>query len=46
MSQVVDDISLQARLRPDKIALHDLAGDRFWTYAELDDVVAGSQAMP
>ncbi len=40
MSQIVDDINLQAGLRPDKIALHDLAQDRYWTYSGLDDVVA------
>jgi fatty-acyl-CoA synthase len=33
---LVDDIAVQARLQPKKIAVIDLASDRRWTYAELD----------
>ncbi|MCG8440302.1 MAG: AMP-binding protein, partial [Caulobacterales bacterium] len=39
-----DAISLQARLRPATVALHDLTTDRRWTYAEADLAVSSAVA--
>ncbi len=36
---------MQARLRPDKAAIADLASGRTWTYAQLDEYVARSAAF-
>lgn len=40
MAAPVDDLGMQARLRPDALAVADLTSDRRWTYAEFDDAVA------
>ncbi|PQA87678.1 AMP-binding protein [Hyphococcus luteus] len=40
MSVCADDLGLQARLRPGKLAVADLASGRRWTYGELDIAVA------
>lgn len=40
MSALVDDLGLQARRRPDALAIADLTSDRRWTYAAFDSAVA------
>ncbi|WP_375206531.1 AMP-binding protein [Hyphococcus sp.] len=40
MPRPVDDIGMQARLRPGALAVSDLTSDRRWTYAEFDQAVA------
>lgn len=40
MAAPVDDLGLQARLRPDALAVADLTWDRSWTYAGFDGAVA------
>ncbi|MFC2954200.1 AMP-binding protein [Marinicaulis aureus] len=40
MPRPVDDIGMQARLRPGALAVSDLTSDRRWTYAEFDLAVA------
>ncbi|WP_428408728.1 AMP-binding protein [Hyphococcus sp.] len=40
MAAPVDDLGMQARLRPGALAVADLTTDRRWTYAEFDGAVA------
>lgn len=40
MAGPVDDLGMQARLRPGALAVADLTSDRRWTYAEFDEAVA------
>ncbi len=40
MASSIDDVGMQARLRPNALAVADLTSDRRWTYAEFDDAVA------
>ncbi len=40
MAAPVDDLGMQARLRPNAPAIDDLTSDRRWTYAEFDYAVA------
>ena len=40
MAAPVDDLLLQAKLRPGALAVIDLAAGRRWTYAEFDEAVA------
>jgi fatty-acyl-CoA synthase len=40
MTSVCDHAALHARLHPDRLAVHELASDRRWTYAQLDSAIA------
>lgn len=45
MAAVVDFIALQAARRPDRLAAVDLASERRWTYAQLDELTAQLAAL-
>ena len=45
MAQIVDDVSAQARLQPDRLAIRELASDRAWTYAQWDEAIARTVAV-
>jgi fatty-acyl-CoA synthase len=45
MAQIVDDVCVQARLQPDRLAIRELASDRAWTYAQWDEAMARTAAM-
>ena len=42
---MTDNIAFQAKLQPNRLALHELASDRKWDYAALDHVVAQCASM-
>ncbi|WP_298282427.1 AMP-binding protein [Acidocella sp.] len=37
---IVDDPGLQARLQPTRLAVHEFASNRSWTYAQWDEAIA------
>ncbi len=45
MVQTVDDVSVQARLQPDRLAIRELASNRVWTYAQWDEAIACTVAV-
>lgn len=42
MPPPVDQVGVQARLQPDRLAVHDLAQERRWTYAQFDRAIGGA----
>lgn len=40
MARIVDDPGMQARLHPGRLAVHEFATGRSWTYAEWDKAIA------
>lgn len=40
MARIVDDPGMQARLHPSRLAVHEFATGRSWTYAEWDRAIA------